>query len=95
MTHCSAFSDHTLSTVGKLFLAGVAAWVVGRPSGLKLRGTPEQLLAVVEALKAVRTLKDELMKPDVTVQSIVDLVALKDAAAQRFEQVVGIKFPLA
>lgn len=83
-----------MSTVGKLFLAGVAAWVVGRPSGLKLRGTPEQLLAVVEALKAVRSLKDELMRPEATVQSIADIIALKDLAAQRFEQVVGIKFPL-
>ena len=43
-----------LGTVGKIFLAGAAAWIAGRASKLMIRGTPQEVDALADALRASR-----------------------------------------
>lgn len=86
--------DYELSTVGKIFLAGVAAWLIGRPSHLKIRGTPDEVEALQNALMASRRFRDELNRPGATVQSVMDKLQLKNITAQEFERKLGVPWPL-
>lgn len=83
-----------LSTVGKMALAGMAAWVMGRATRLKLRGSPEEVAAVAAALLASRKFREEMMRPGATVEDVVAKLRLKNATADEFERVLGVKFPL-
>lgn len=88
------FSDFRISTVGKLFLAGVAAYILGRPSRLKIRGNPYEVDALKNALLASRKFQQELNRPGATVQSIMDKLQLKNITAKEFEQKLGVPWPL-
>lgn len=88
------FGDFGISTVGKVFLAGVAAWLVGRASNIKVRGTPEEVKALKNALMSSKKFQQELNKPGATVQSIMDKLQLKNISAQEFERKLGIPWPL-
>lgn len=88
------FSSYKLSTVGKLFLAGVAAWLVGRPSGIKVRATPDQVDVLTRALMSSKRLQQELSKPGATVQSVMDKLQLKNMTTKEFERKLGIPWPL-
>lgn len=88
------FGDYTISTVGKIFLAGVAAWLVGRASRLKVRGTPDEVEVLKNALMASKKFQEELRRPGATVQSVMDRLQLKNISAQEFERKLGIPFPL-
>lgn len=89
----SFFSDYKISTVGKLFLAGVAAWLVGRPSNLKVRGTQEQVQALKSALMASKKFREELNRPGATVQSVMDKLQIKQMTAKEFERKLGVPWP--
>lgn len=88
------FSNYHISTVGKIFLAGVAAWLVSRPSRLKVRGTPDEVDALKNALMASRKFQDELNRPGATVQTVMDRLQLKNVTAQEFERILGVPWPL-
>lgn len=88
------FSDLRITTVGKLFLAGVAAYLIGRPSRLKIRGTPDQVETLKQALLASKKFQDELNRPGATAQSIMDRLQMKNMTAKEFERVLGVPFPL-
>lgn len=86
-----------LSTTGKIFFAAVAAYLAGKiGSGnfLKVRGTPEELRAVAEALAASKAFQDELRKPGANIDSVIEKMNLKRLTADKFEQITGKKFPL-
>ncbi len=87
-------SGYDISTVGKIFMAGVAAWFLNKPSNLKLRGTPEQVEVLKNALMASRKFREELEKPGASVQSVMDKLQLKNATAREFERKLGIPWPL-
>ena len=88
------FSNYHISTVGKLFLAGVAAWLVGRASNLKVRGTQDEIDVLKNALMASKKFQDELNRPGATVQSVMDRLQLSRITAQEFERKLGIPWPL-
>lgn len=88
------FSNYHISTVGKIFLAGVAAWLVGRASKLKVRGTPDEVDALKNALMASKKFQDELNRPGASVQSVMDKLQLKNITAQEFERTLGVPWPL-
>lgn len=83
-----------MSTTGKLFLAGLAAWIVGRASKLKIRGTQNEVAAITSALKSSRRFQDELKKPGATVQSVMNALNIKNLRGREFERVLGIPWPL-
>lgn len=86
-----------LSTTGKLFFASMAAYLsgkVGAGAFLKLRGTPEELRVIADALVASKAFQDELKRPGATIDSVIEKMNVKNMTAERFRQVTGKKFPL-
>lgn len=83
-----------LNLLGKIFFASVGAWVVGKPTNLKLRGTPEEVKAVTDAMKASRLFQEELNRQGATVESVMVKLGLKHAAAREFERILGVPWPL-
>lgn len=83
-----------LSTTGKLFLAGLAAWIVGRASKLRVRGTKKEITAIAGALRSSRRFQDELKKPGASVQSVMQKLNIKRLKGRAFERVLGVPWPL-
>jgi len=60
----------------------------------KIRGTPEQINAVIEALMASKSFQQELKKPGATVESVIEKLNLKNMTKERFKQLTGRPWPL-
>lgn len=83
-----------LNLVGKMFFAAAAAWLVGKMTNVKLRGSKQEIDAVANAMLASKRFQQELNAPGATVQSVVDKLGLKHATAREFQAILGIPFPL-
>lgn len=83
-----------LNLLGKVFIAAAAAWVIGKATNLKLRGTPQEVQAVANALQSSRRFQDELRRPGATVQSVMSKLRVKNMSAREFERTFGVKWPL-
>lgn len=94
-----------LSWAGKLFFAGLAAYLTGTalqkfgthaPPKLpfKLRGTPQQINAVVSAIVASKAFQAEVSKSGATVESVIQKLNLKNLTKERFKQLTGKSWPL-
>lgn len=86
-----------LTTSGKMFFAAAAAYLAGKVGAgafLKLRGKPEELRAVADALVASKAFQDELKRPGATIDSVIEKMNAKNEAAARFEEVTGNKWVL-
>jgi hypothetical protein len=83
-----------LNFTGKLLLASCAAWLAGKLVNTKIRGSEEEIDAVVEALLSSRRFQEELDKPGATIESVVDKLGLKHASAEKFERILGVPWPL-
>jgi hypothetical protein len=94
MGDANQLNELRLNLLGKVFLTSLAAWLVGKAVNLKIRGTPEEVNAVAEAMLASRRFQEELNRPGATVDSVMNKLNLKHASVREFEQVLGIKFPL-
>jgi len=94
MSEPISLNELKLNLVGKIFFAAVAAWLVGRATNLKIRGTQEEISAVTNAMMASRRFQEELSYPGATVESVMQKLGLKHASAREFERILGIQFPL-
>ena len=83
-----------LNLLGKIFLVGVGAWIVGKSTNLKVRGTPREIHAVANALQSSRRFQDELRRSGASVQSVMERMRVKQMSARDFERVFGIAWPL-
>ncbi len=83
-----------VSAVGKLFLAALAGYVLGKKTGYKVRGTPQEVAAVKSALMSSKAFRRELEKPGASVESVINKLNLKRASAREFEKKLGIPWPL-
>jgi hypothetical protein len=83
-----------LNLLGKILFASVGAWLVGKAINLKIRGNPDEIKAVADAMMASRTFQEELGRSGATVDSVMNKLNLKHASAREFERVLGIKWPL-
>ena len=83
-----------LNLTGKILLATLGAWMVGKVVNMKLRGNQNEIAAVTNALMASRRFQDELRKPGATVQSVVEKLRVKQMSAAEFERVLGVRWPL-
>ena len=82
-----------LSLVGKMFLASVGAWLVGKATNMMLRGTPAEIQAVQNAMMSSKRFQDELSRPGATVQSVIDKLGLKNASVAQFEKTLNVRWP--
>lgn len=80
--------------LGKIFFTAVGAWLVGKVTNMKLRGTQTEIQAVANAMLASKRFQDELRKPGATVQNVMDKLNLKHATAVEFERILGVPWPL-
>lgn len=89
-------SNYKLSAVGKLFFASLVTGImagVGR-SIMKLKGTPEQIKAITDAIIASKQFQDEVKKPGATVESVIQKMHLKNLTAAEFKKLTGKPWPL-
>ncbi len=94
MAQVTPINELKLNLLGKVFFAAVAAWVVGKAVNLKIRGTPDEIQAVSNAMMASRRFQDELSRPGATVESVMHQLGLKHASAREFERILGVPWPL-
>ena len=83
-----------INLTGKIMLASLGAWLVGKFVNTKLRGNRDEIQAVANALMASRRFQDELRSPGATVQSVMDKLHVKQMSASEFERVLGVRWPL-
>jgi hypothetical protein len=83
-----------INLTGKLMLASLGAWLVGKFVNTKLRGSRDEIQAVANALMASRRFQDELRSPGATVQSVMDKLRVKQMSASEFERILGVRWPL-
>jgi hypothetical protein len=89
-----AINELRVNTLGKIFFATLAAWIVGKAVNTKLRGSREEVEAVANALASSRRFQDELNRPGATVDSVVQKLGVKHMSASEFERVLGVPWPL-
>lgn len=83
-----------LNLLGKIFFTAVGAWLVGKATNMKVRGTEAEVQAVTNAMMASRRFQDELRRPGATVESVMQKLGLKHASAREFERILGVPWPL-
>lgn len=83
-----------LNLIGKIFFTAVGAWLVGKATNMKVRGTEAEIRAVANAMMASRRFQDELRNPGATVESVIQKLGLKHASAREFERILGVPWPL-
>jgi hypothetical protein len=84
-----------LNLLGKIFFTAVGAWLVGKATNMKVRGTEAEVRAVSNAMMASRRFQEELNRPGATVESVMSKLGLKHASAREFERILGVPWPLA
>jgi hypothetical protein len=83
-----------LNLTGKMLIAALGAWFVGKAVSTKIRGNEDEIRAVTNALLASRRFQDELQHPGASVQSVVDKLHIKQMSAAEFERILGVRWPL-
>lgn len=83
-----------LNLTGKIFLASLGAWLVGKVINTKLRGNRDEIQAVSNALMASKKFQDELKRPGASVESVIEKLRIKQMSASEFERVLGVRWPL-
>lgn len=86
--------DEYLNLTGKILLASLGAWMVGKVVNTKIRGTRSEIEAVTEALLSSRRFQDELRRPGATIDTVMDKLRVKQMSASQFERVFGVRWPL-
>lgn len=83
-----------MSLASKLFLASAVAWVTGRTTHLKIKGTPEEVDVITAALRSTKDLLDALNDPEITIESVIEKLNVKNACGKEFERMTGTQWPL-
>ncbi len=89
--------DEGLSWAGKLFFTSMAAQLAHDTSmkvPLKIKGTPEQIKALAEAVASNKAVQDELKNPNATVESVYRALMKKTEARDAFKAATGSDFPV-
>lgn len=91
--------EFKLSWAGKIFFAGAAAYILGSAGHrqkipIKVRGTPQQVKAIIDAIVSSKQFQQELSRPGATVDSVIDKLRLRNISKNRFQQLTGRPWPL-
>ncbi|MFA6573593.1 MAG: hypothetical protein WCT13_05505 [Patescibacteria group bacterium] len=87
-------NEGSMNLVSKILLAAIAAWLIGKATKIKLRGTQAEIGAITNAMMASRRFQEELRLPGATIDTVMRKLHLKNATASEFEKILGIRFPL-
>jgi hypothetical protein len=88
------FEGTDTNLAGKMLLASLGAWLVGKSVNTKVRGNVNEVTAISNALLASKSLQEELRSPGATVESVTVKLRAKQASATEFERVIGVPWPL-
>lgn len=94
MAETQQLNELKLNLLGKIFFTACAAWLVGKATNMKVRGSAEEVNAVSNAMMASRRFQEELRKPGASVESVMEKLNLKHATARDFERTLGVPWPL-
>lgn len=84
-----------LTPMGKLFFGSLVAWIAnGSAMPFKVRGTPEQLQALANAVFASKRYMEYLKDPQATIDGVLDKLNEKNQMAREFSEKTGFTFPL-
>jgi len=89
-----------LSWAGKIFFAGAAAYIAGKglqqkiKLPVKVRGTPKQMKAVIDAIMGSKEFQQEIGRPGATIDQVIEKLQLRNLTKARFRQLTGLPFPL-
>jgi len=87
-------NEYHMTTVSKIFLAGVAAWLIGQRVQMKVKGSQEDMKKLAAALVASKKFQSELSRPGATAESVIQKLGIKNLTAQKFEEITGMTWPL-
>ena len=94
MADAQQLNELKLNLLGKIFFTACAAWLVGKATNVKVRGTEQEIRALSNAMMASKRFQDELRQPGATVESVMAKLGLKHANAREFERVLNVPWPL-
>ena len=94
MDNKEPLNELKMNMLGKIFFGTLAAWLVGKVVNTKLRGSEDQVNAVMGALYSSRRFQDELHRPGATVDSVMQKLGVKHMSVSQFERTFGVRWPL-
>ena len=89
-----------LSWAGKLFFAGIAAQLAASAMGgspklpIKIKGSKEQIQAIMSAITSSTSFQKEISKPGATIESVIEKLRLKNLSRDNFKSLTGKDWPL-
>jgi hypothetical protein len=95
-----------MSWAGKLFFASLAGYLgssayMGVQASkqaprlpIKIRGSKQQIKAVMQAITSSKAFQAEINRPGATIESVIAKLKLKDLNKRQFEKLTGRKWPL-
>ena len=86
--------ERQLTTMSKILLFIVGAWLVGKFFKLKVRGSQQQISTLASAMMSSRRFQDELKRPGASLNGVLDRLKVKNMDADRFQKTFGIKWPV-
>ena len=87
-------SDYKLTASGKMFFAFLVSFMSGAKPNMKLKGTPEQIEAMKNAIKASMDFQKEVKNPNATIDSIIEKMKNKNLAASEFKAKTNFPWPI-
>ena len=92
-------NEGNLTWAGKLFFASIAAYLASDIAQamklpIKLRGKPDQIKAVVDAITSSKDFQREIKKPGARVEDVVRSLNLRNMSKDKFKQLTGKDFPI-
>lgn len=89
----------SLSWAGRLFFAGAAAFILGKGMQklklpIKVRGRPDQMRAVVDAIASSKRFQQELNRPNATIDGVIDKLQLRNLTKSKFREITGKSWPI-
>ena len=85
--------DFKISTIGKLFFAGSAAWILWKTNKLRVK-TPEDARKIAAAMNESAYCHWMLAACDGDVERMLDETGLRYARGDEFTRITGVKWPL-
>lgn len=91
--------EANLSWAGKLFFAGVASYLGSITDSMpkipiKVKASKEQIKAIMDIIQASKEFQEVINQPDVPIEKVIEKIKAKSDAKDRFEKIVGQKWPL-
>jgi hypothetical protein len=90
--------EFNLSWAGKIFFAGAAAYILGRAMKqtlpIKIKGTPEQLRAITDAIISSKIFQKEINRPGASIDSVIEKLQLRNMSKEQFRRITNKQWPL-